>query len=40
LPHALGPEQITLPFYLGGFLFGQIPLIVGYLIFHEICVGI
>ena len=38
--HALGPEQITLPFYLGGFLFGQIPLIVSYLIFHKTCVGV
>ena len=39
LAHALCPEQITLTFYLRSFLFGQIPLIVGYLIsiFISLC---
>lgn len=40
LIQTLGPEQAALPLYFIGFLLGQIPFIIGYLIFHEICVGL
>ena len=36
----LGPEQAALPLDFIGFLLGQLTFIIGYLIFHEICVGV
>ena len=36
----LGPEQAALSLDFIGFLLGQLPFIIGYLIFHEICVGV
>ena len=36
----LGPEQAALSLDFIGFLLGQLPLIFGYPIFHEICVGV
>ena len=36
----LGPEQAALSLDFIGFLVGQLPLIIGYLIFHEICIGV
>ena len=36
----LGPEQAALSLDFIGFLLGQLTFIIGYLIFHEICVGV
>ena len=40
LIQTLVPEQAALSLYFIGFLLGQIPFIIGYLVFHEICVSI
>ena len=36
----LGPEQAALSLDFIGFLLGQLTFIIGYLIFHEICIGV
>lgn len=40
LIQTLGLERAALSLYFIGFLFGQIPFIISYPIFHKTCVGI